>query len=244
MPTGDSSYDYDEIAEDGIYANRDVNITSGSYNVTINTKVSDDQLLEYLCKNRQRLEAGKEEYARHVVEDGGIKETASRARRTWFKELMGTYDAIEKQKAELRLRGVSFEVTPNDEEHPNAAYRRFNKMWEAERRAASRCYVVAATYGKGSIQLSRVARICGRRFVRNPLLFPSWLLYRVFGRHLAMLSSRNSVVKRITFFLIAKPIVNASRQMSFHALASLMYLASYGWIFFAFVAYFLFQFHN
>lgn len=217
--------------EDGldadIYAQRDVWQIQGSYNTYFNVQQADGDLIKALANLRAQLEPIKESYARAVNDEGGITSTASRKRRVLFKELNRKYGAIEKIKNELSGRGVHYAIWDSDEEHPNAAYNRYLRTWHGQARTAG-CYVVTAFYGSNSRELTRAVLVCRRRFALNPLVGPSWLLYRLLRPFLLALFY-SDFGRALLHRFIAKPIVKASNRSVLIALPWMIYLALWGW---------------
>lgn len=220
--------------ESDIYAERDVWAIRDSYNVYVNHTQSTDQVLAALENNRGQFEALREQYALATSEDGGFDKPASRKRKVYFKELNRLYSATEAIKDELRRRGASFVICVSDEEHPNAAYRRYLRKWEAERLAQmpppSKCYVVTAIYGERSRELALARRVCRHRFLLNPWMLPSWAFYKLLGPSLARIAKRNRGFGHYMNLLVARPIVLASNASLSTALLWILYLGLLGWL--------------
>ena len=90
----------------------------------INAERKTQDLLEALKSNRDRLKNLKDEYVKAVKDDGGVANTPSSKRRMVYHEIMRMYVAMEGIKNELTQRGANFEFDFNDQEHPNAAFKR------------------------------------------------------------------------------------------------------------------------
>lgn len=202
-------------------------------------QLSDERLLAALQHNREKKSEFQDRYARLVHESGGIAQPASRERRACFKELNERFSTIELHKTSLRQRGVDFPFDHEDEEHPNAAYKRilrgWEKQWEAEARSREKenrsdCYVVCALYGFNSAEAERARKVCKWRFAANPLVMPSWVLYGVVGEYIGLQTLRRASVARVTSRLIARPIIAASNERLASALPWVVYLALPGWI--------------
>ena len=177
------------------------------------------------------LQEQKNEQA-FVEQNDGFRE-----RRACFKELNRLYSAIDSIKTTLRLRGIDFEFDHWDEEHPNAAYRRYLKEWEEqwaeerrEREAQSSCYVVTAVFGSASRELEAAIGVCRARFALNPLVTPSWLAYQLIGPSIARYARTGQGPAAIVRRLVADPIVRASNADLLHALPWIVYLALPGWL--------------
>lgn len=212
-----------EYLEQEVNAQRDVWQVRDSFNfhAHVGSGQTRDDLVAALTNNRKRLEGLKEKYALAVKADGGIDvKPASRLRRVLLKELHGLYSAIEGIKAGLRTQGADFEINEFDEEHPNAAYKRLK---------AANCYVVSTIYGPRSRELILAKASCRTRFVLNPLVTPSWCLYKLIGPHLAHLSSRSNWHRQIVEAAVALPIFRATDPSLMRALPWLLYLAIPGW---------------
>ena len=221
----------DDAAEDReIYeADRDIYRIHGSFNTNITFRETNEELLNALGNSRKLFEPLREAYARAVADDGGIDKSASRKRRVLFKELDRIYRATELMKNELRRRGVDYEIVTSDEEHPNAAYKRFSRAWRAQAAAESSCYVVNAIFGRDSAEVRRAVAVCRWRFALNPIVAPSWILYRILGPALATLAKTNPPLARHVNRLIATPIVRASRGRWREAIPWVLYLGIWGW---------------
>jgi hypothetical protein len=211
--------------EADIYAERDIWFLRDSYNTYVNASQSTDQLLAALASNRTQFEPLRERYARAVHSDGGIQSPASRERLVLFKELNRLYSATEAIKDELRRRGAHYSIEVSDEEHPNAAYRRYVRLWTPQ----PRCFVVTSIYGPTSNELRQAASVCRRRFALNPLMMPSWFIYKLLGRFLGRLCQRNKVAAKCVETLFAQPIVRASDQQLAKAIPWMIYLSLWGW---------------
>lgn len=103
--------------------------------------------------------------------------------------------------------------------------------------AATNCYVLTAIYGSRSRQVIRAMAVCRRRFALNPLLAPSWVLYKVVGPSLARASRTSPICLFCIDYLIAKPIIQASARDLSLAVLPLCYLAVWGWVVVAAIAY-------
>jgi hypothetical protein len=106
----------------------------GGYTATINTARTTAEILSALNNNRKRLQELKDDYAKAVKVDGGVKSKPSGKRRMIFHEIKRVHGAMEGLKNELTERGEKFEIHPNDHEHPNAALERMAA--EAAKKAA------------------------------------------------------------------------------------------------------------
>lgn len=230
MTTEDPQYSASLDAD--INAERDVWTIVNSFNNQ--GQLADDQLLGALTKNRQAMNPLQRKYAELVYADGGVEKPASRERRACFKELNRLYSAIDSIKTTLLLRGLPVEFDHWDEEHPNAAYRRYLKEWEEkwaeERKAQSSCYVVTAIFGSSSCELEAAKRVCRTRFALNPIVFPSWLTYQLVGPSIAGYSRIGARQAAIAKRLVADPIVRASDADLFRALPWIAYIALPGWL--------------
>jgi hypothetical protein len=211
-----------------IYADRDVWQIRDSYNTVVHTKQSTQEILEALDNNRRQFEPLREKYARAVLNDGGQDKSASRERKVYFKELNRLYSATEAIKDELRQRGSYYEIVVSDEEHPNAAYKRYYRLWHPPAQP-SKCYVVSAIYGLESPELERATEVCRWRFALNPLVLPSWSLYKLLGPALAGLAKQSPNMAQNIDRLIARPIVKASGENLISAIPWILYLALWGW---------------
>ena len=216
-----------------INADRDVWTIVNSFNS--HGQLSDENLLVALSKNREAMNPLQDRYAKLVHKDGGVDKPASRERRACFKELNRLYSAIDSIKTNLRLRGADFEFDHWDEEHPNAAYRRYlsewEVQWEAERKQnRSDCYVVTALYGRQSVEATRARDVCKWRFALNPIVAPSWMLYTIFGKWLGGIVIRNAYVAHYADCFIAKPIIAASSGNSLISLPWIILLGLPGWL--------------
>jgi hypothetical protein len=211
-----------------IYADRDVWQIRDSYNTVVHTKQSTQEILEALDNNRRQFEPLREKYARAVLNDGGQDKPASRERKVYFKELNRLYSATEAIKDELRQRGSHYEIVVSDEEHPNAAYKRYYKLWYPPVQP-SKCYVVSAIYGLESLELMRATEVCRWRFALNPLVMPSWLLYKLLGPALAALTRHSPSMAQNIDRLIARPIVMAAGEDLIPAIPWIIYLGLWGW---------------
>jgi hypothetical protein len=226
-----------------INSRRDTWVAKDSFNTTVIAGKTDEQLSNALKSNRVVSESLKSKYADHVEIDGSIDSAPSRDRRTVFKELGRIHAANESIKDELRGRGLDFELQSSDEEHPNAAARRISRERTEAQQARARqqddCWVVTAIYGRDSKELLAAKRVCRARFALNPLVAPSWLLYRGIGPHLAKAASTSMQAKKWIHLLIAEPIIKASTREPMQALAWQMYLAVPGWLCVSILAYLL-----
>ena len=227
---------YSASLDADINAERDVWNIINSFNN--HGQLADDQLLAALTKNRVSMTPLQRKYAELVYADGGIKESASRERKACFKELNRLYSAIDSIKTNLRLRGIDFEFDHWDEEHPNAAYRRYLREWEEhwakerrERESAnsSDCFVVTAAFGPFSSELFAARMVCRNRFALNPFVTPSWLLYRIVGPSLAKVVVSGGAGAAIVMAMVAQPIVRASQPSIVSSLPWIAYLAAPGW---------------
>jgi hypothetical protein len=90
----------------------------------INAERKTEDLLEALKRNRGRLKELKDEYVKVVKDDGGVANKPSSKRRMVYHEILRMYGAMEGLKNELTQRGANFEFDFNDQEHPNAAFKR------------------------------------------------------------------------------------------------------------------------
>jgi hypothetical protein len=187
-----------------------------------------------LSKNREELEIAKKEYAQEVRNGGGIKESPTRLRNEIFSDLRRIHQTIEQLKTSLRVEGESYTRDPLDGEHPNAASKRYNRIWDeeeaAQRRANALCYVVSAIYGINSAELSLASTACRYRFALNPFITPSWLTYRAFGRILARVALASPSAMRIINIMIAIPIVKAANKNFISAIPWMIYLSIPGWL--------------
>jgi len=219
--------------ESDIYAERDVWLLRDSYNTYVNAGQSANELVAALTSNRAQFEPLRERYARAVQSDGGIENAASRERKVLFKELNRLYSATEALKDELRRRGVNYSIEVSDEEHPNAAYRRYVRLWtpkpQPQPQAQPRCFVVTSVYGPNSLELRRARLVCRRRFAINPLMAPSWLLYKIVGPILAGLCQDDDAITKCIKVVIARPIVRASDKEIAKAMPWIVYLSLWGW---------------
>ena len=234
MATEDPQYSANLDAD--INAERDVWTIVNSFNN--HGQLADEQLLAALTKNREAMNPLQRKYAELVHADGGVEKTASRERRACFKELNRLYSAIDSIKTNLRLRGIDFEFDHWDEEHPNAAYRRYLRKWEEEwaeqrrqRESANRsdCFVVTATFGASSNELRAARMVCRARFALNPVVAPSWLLYRLVGPSLARIAAQGGAGASVVRTMLAEPIVRASRPSLIASAPWIAYLAIPGW---------------
>ena len=223
-PTGDLDAD--------ILSDRDTWIAKDSFNTTIVAGKTDEGLSDALKNNRVVTSNLKEKYANQIDNDGGLDRAPSRDRRTIFKELDRIHTANEGIKNELRGRGIDFDLESSDEEHPNAAARRISNersAAQARTKEKSDCWVVTAIYGWDSHELATARMVCRTRFALNPLVTPSWLLYKLLGPHLAWLSTRTPMARELIRLFVAQPIVNASGPSFVSAVAWQLYLAVPGW---------------
>ena len=165
--------------------------------------------------------------------EGGIKSPAKCTVSVTDKELNRLFEAMEAIKNELRRRGLDYEILKLEEEHPNAAYKRYLVKWGREKKEApsssSWCYVVSAVYGQESPELEQAQNACLWRFAVNPLVTPSWLLYQLLGPCLAFLAARDPRAAPYIKRLVAEPIVRASSKNISHALPWIIYLGAWGW---------------
>jgi hypothetical protein len=94
----------------------------------IKTERKTEELLEALKNNRGRLNGLKDDYVKAAKDDGGISSKPSIMRRMVYLEIMRMYVAMEGIKNELTQRGANFEFDFNDQEHPNAAFKRLTAL--------------------------------------------------------------------------------------------------------------------
>ncbi len=97
----------------------------------IKTERKTEEMLEALKNNRGRLNGLKDDYVNAAKEDGGISSKPSIKRRMVYLEIMRMYVAMEGIKNELTQRGANFEFDFNDQEHPNAAFKRLTAPVES-----------------------------------------------------------------------------------------------------------------
>ena len=86
------------------------------------------------------------------------------------------------------------------------------------------CFVVSETYGKHSRQAVKVQARCRRRFLLNPLLTMGWCVYKFYGPILAGWSQSSPTGFHLCKFLLADPIVSATRKGLFVSTLCMLYL--------------------
>jgi hypothetical protein len=101
----------------------------------------------------------------------------------------------------------------------------------------SGCYVVTAIYGFRSTEVRRAMAVCRWRFVLNPLVTPSWLLYKIVGPALARAAQHSPRASKYLDLFVARPIILASAKNLSGAVLPLIYLGFWGWAVTAAVVY-------